>query len=59
MTFNFKWSAYGDLNPVSQKKFGARYDSQVSSFEDAQKELLNKHYTSDEISKRTDWVGVY
>lgn len=58
MTFNFKWSAYGDLNPVSQKKFGARYDSQVSSFEDAQKELLNKHYTSDAISKRTDWVGV-
>ena len=50
--------AWGDLNPLTQKKFGPRYDPQESTFENAQKVLLNQHYTTDAISKRTEFVGI-
>jgi len=58
VSFSFNWSAYGDLNPVSQKTFGARYDSQVSTYEDMSREIQESHYSSDALSKRVDWIGV-
>ena len=50
--------AWGDLNPLTQKKFGPRFDPQESNFETAEKTLLNQHYTTDSISKRTEFVGI-